>query len=308
MNQATGAPCWVHGLGEMDRSPDGEAVRLVGTIQDVEARKRVELERNALQAKLALSARMAAMGTLVAGVAHEINNPLAAELASQGLAIDAAREARRRLLPGEALDLEAEARLLGEVIETLEDAQEAGRRIAKIVRDFAAFGRPNPPRSRARLAGVVEQALTWLPASISQAATVRMEGDAAPDVLVAANQIEQVVINLVSNAAKAVPEGRKGAIVLRVGTTPAGAACLDVIDDGVGISPEHLDRIFEPFFTTRPAGDQRGIGIGLAISHSIVEATRGDADGRERARQGVDLPHGAAVRPADSFSAPTLPG
>jgi PAS domain S-box-containing protein len=275
VNQATGAACWVHGLGELDRGPEGDPVRLVGTIPDVNARKTAEAERNALQVKVARPARLAAMGTLVAGVAHEINNPLAAEIASQGLAFGAAREARRRLGAGEALDLEAEARLLGDVIENLGDAQEAGQRIAKIVRDFAAFGRPNPPRSRARLEDVVRQALAWLPASITQGATIRLDAAAAPDVLVAASQIEQVVINLVSNAAKAVPAGRKGTIVLRVGTTPSGAAYLDVEDDGIGIPREHLDRIFEPFFTTRPAGDQRGIGIGLAISHSIVEAHGG---------------------------------
>jgi PAS domain S-box-containing protein len=285
VNQATGTACWVHGLGELSRGPDGEPVRLVGTIQDVTVRKAAEVERNALQAKLALSARLAAMGTLVAGVAHEINNPLAAAIASHGLALDAAREAQRRLEAGPGMDVEAETRLLGGLIETLEDAQEAGQRIARIVKDFAAFGRPNPPRTRARLAEVVQQALTWLPGWISQAATVRLETEAAPDVLVASSQVEQVVINLVSNAAKAIPAGRKGTIVLRVGATD-GTVHLDVTDDGVGIRPEHLERIFEPFFTTRPAGDQRGIGIGLAISHSIVEAHEGSLTVRSEPGKG----------------------
>jgi PAS domain S-box-containing protein len=272
VNQATGATCWVQGLGELTRGPDGAPVRLVGTIQDVTARKAAEVDRTALQAKLALSARLAAMGTLVAGVAHEINNPLAAELSSQDLALDAAREVRERLEAAPGLD--TEIGLLDRVIENLVDAQEGGRRIARIVKDFAAFGRPNPPRARARLVDVVQQALTWLPGWVSQAATVRVESTAAPDVLVASSQIEQVVINLVSNAAKAMPEGRKGTILLRVGAS-GGTVNLDVVDDGSGIAPEHLDRIFEPFFTTRSAGDQRGIGIGLAISHSIVEAHGG---------------------------------
>jgi signal transduction histidine kinase len=84
-----------------------------------------------------------------------------------------------------------------------------------------------------------------------------------------------VVVNLVTNAAKATPEGKRGSIVIRIGSTVSGKARLEVIDHGAGIQPAILDRIFEPFFTTRPVGDGRGIGIGLAISHSIVAAHGG---------------------------------
>jgi PAS domain S-box-containing protein len=275
VNQATGETCWVHGLGELSRGPDGEPIQLVGTIQDVTVRRTAEIERNALQAKLALTARLAAMGTLVAGVAHEINNPLAAGIAGQSLALEAAREARKRLGGTTPLDVDAEARLLDEMIETLEDAQTAGLRIAKIVKDLSAFGRPNPSRTRVRLLDVVDQAMSWLPATVSQAATIWIEDLGAPDVLAASSQLEQVVINLISNAARAVQEGKNGEIVIRIGTSAPGMARLQVVDNGVGIPPGNLDRIFEPFFTTRPAGDGRGIGIGLAISHSIVEAHGG---------------------------------
>ena len=300
MNQVTGVTCWVHGLGELQRAPGGEPIRLVGTIQDVTARKTAEAERNGLQAKLSLAARLSAMGTLVAGVAHEINNPLAAQLAGQGYALDVARESRRRLAAQPPPPPEAEARLLGEVIETLEDAQAAGMRIAQIVKDLSAFGRPNPARTRVRLADVVEQAVNWMPATTFQAATVDVEDLGAPDVLASSSQVEQVVINLVTNAARAVPEGRKGKIVIRLGTSGTGMARLEVIDDGVGIPEAILDRIFEPFFTTRPVGDGRGIGIGLAISHSIVEAHGGAVTVTSEVGKGstfrVDLP--AAGDPA----------
>ncbi len=275
VNQATGKSIWVHGLGTLTRGPEGEPVQLVGTIQDVSSRRAAEAERNALQAKLALTARLASMGTLVAGVAHEINNPLAADIASQGLAMEAAREARRRLDDDTPLDLKGEARLLDEVIETLEDAQAAGERIARIVKDLSAFGRPNPPRARLRLIDVVEQAIAWLPATVLQAATVEVENAGAPDVLASSSQIEQVVINLIANAARAAPDGKRAEIVIRLGATGEGMARMEVVDDGVGIVPANLDRIFEPFFTTRPVGDGRGIGIGLAISHSIVDAHGG---------------------------------
>jgi PAS domain S-box-containing protein len=275
VNQATGEPCWVHGLGELTRGPDGNPIQLVGTIQDVTGRRTAEAERNALQAKLALTSRLAAMGTLVAGVAHEINNPLAAEISGQALALEAAREARKRFHEKAPLDLEVEARLLDEMIGTLEDAQTAGLRIAKIVKDLSAFGRPNPTRTRVRLVDVVDQAMSWLPATVSQAATIWVEDLGAPDVLASSSQIEQVIINLISNAARAVQEGKKGEIVIRVRETATGMSRLEVVDNGVGIPPANLDRIFDPFFTTRPAGDRRGIGIGLAISHSIVEAHGG---------------------------------
>ncbi|MBS1110306.1 MAG: sensor hybrid histidine kinase, partial [Anaeromyxobacteraceae bacterium] len=131
------------------------------------------------------------------------------------------------------------------------------------------------PRARVRLIDVVEQAIAWLPASVFQAATVQVENAGAPEVLAASSQIEQVVINLIANAARAAPEGKKVEIVIRLGGTAEGMARVEVVDDGVGIAPAHIDRIFEPFFTTRPVGDGRGIGIGLAISHSIVDAHGG---------------------------------
>jgi PAS domain S-box-containing protein len=275
VNQTTGETCWVHGLGELTRGLDGEPVQLVGTIQDVTGRRTAEAERNALQAKLALTSRLAAMGTLVTGVAHEINNPLAAEISGQGFALEMAREARKRFAEKAPLDLDAEARLLDEMIDTLEDAQTAGLRIAKIVKDLSAFGRPNPARTRIRLADVVDQAMSWLPTTVSEAATIWVEDLGAPDVLASSSQIEQVIINLISNAARAVQEGKRGEIVIRIGVAASGNARLEVVDNGVGIPPADLDRVFEPFFTTRPVGDTRGIGIGLAISHSILEAHGG---------------------------------
>jgi len=299
VNQATGETCWVHGLGELDRGPDGEPVRLVGTIQEVTGRRATEAERNALQAKLALSARLAAMGTLVAGVAHEINNPLAAGIAGQGLALEAAREARKRLDRGAPLDLAEEARLLDEMIETLEDAQTAGLRIAKIVKDLSAFGRPNPVRARVRLIDVVDQAMSWLPDSASRTATIWVEDLGAPDVLASSSQIEQVVINLITNATRAAQVGRKGEIVVRVGVAASGMARLEVADNGVGIPPANLDRIFEPFFTTRPAGDRGGIGIGLAISHSIVEVHGGELTVTSEVGKGSTFRMDLPAAPAD---------
>ncbi len=232
-------------------------------------------EARALQAQLALASRLAAMGRLVAGVAHEVNNPLAALMADQGIALELAREIRDRMRGTEPVDRQGEARLLDDVAEALEEGQEGGQRIARIVKNLAAFGRPDPRRTRVRLAGVVADAMRWLPASVAQSATVSVEDGGAADVIASSGQLEQVVVNLVTNAAKAMPEGRRGLIRVRVGPGGPGMSRLEVIDDGRGIEPGNLERIFEPFFTTRPVGAGRGMGLGLAISHAIVHGHGG---------------------------------
>ena len=232
-------------------------------------------EIRALQAKLALASRLAAMGTLVAGIAHEINNPLTAQMSGQGLALEVAEEVRKRLRSGGVIDPAADLRELEHVIGALRDAQEGALRIAGIVKDMAAFARPDPRRARVALRDVVADALRWLPASVAGAATIEVVDRGSPEVLVATGQITQVIVNLVQNAAQAMPPGEKGTIVVRTGTGSAGQATIEVIDRGVGMAPAMLDRIFEPFFTTHPTGERRGTGLGLAISHAIVTAHGG---------------------------------
>ena len=263
-----GKSVWVRSFATPIRDGSGAVLGYVGALVDI-------TEPRALQAQLALSSRLTAMGTLVTGVAHEINNPLAAELADQGIAIELAREVRDRLQGGDPLDRPAEARLLGDAIEALEEAQESGQRIARIVKNLTTFGRPDPRRRRVRLADAVTEAMRWLPASIAQAVQITVEDGGAPEVVASSGQLEQVVVNLVTNAAKAAPEGRRGRIVIRTGAGTAGMSRLEVVDDGKGIAPAILDRIFEPFFTTRPAGDGKGMGLGLAICHAIVTSHGG---------------------------------
>ena len=243
------------------------------TLADITEYKRMEEELRALHAQLAVSSRLAALGTLVAGVAHEINNPLAAALSDIELAMNAVQEVRGRLQGAGPLNRELEARSLDEVVEELQEAEDAGRRIGHIVKDLKTFGRPDQTRVRSRLIDIVNLGMRWLPVSVTREATVTVENGGAPDVAVSPGQIEQVVANLLTNAAKATPKGKKGEIVIRLGTGPSGMARLDVIDQGTGIAPTVLNRIFDPFFTTRPAGE--GTGLGLPISHAIVTAHGG---------------------------------
>jgi len=232
-------------------------------------------DRLALQSRLAVASRLAAVGTLVAGVAHEINNPLAAVLADQGLALEILRDASRRLRAADPLDREAEARALEAAAEAMREAQEGGQRIARVVKNLTAFGRPDPERTRVRLIDVVADAMRWLPATVAKVARLQVEDGGAPDVMASAGQLGQVLVNLVTNAAHAIPATRRGLIVIRTSLAAGGGARLEVKDDGAGIAPEILDRVFEPFFTTHRTGAGKGMGLGLAIAHAIVTAHGG---------------------------------
>jgi PAS domain S-box-containing protein len=229
----------------------------------------------ALQAQIALASRLAAMGTLVTGVAHEINNPLAAELADQGVALEIVREVRARLDDSNPLDRKAEVKLLDNVVEALEDAQGSGQRIARIVKDLTMFGRPGSKRERVQMVDIVNGALRWLPNAIGRAASIQVENGGAPDVVAASGQIEQVLLNLLTNAARAAPEGKRDTVIVRIGPGGSGMARLEVIDHGAGIEPAILGRVFEPFFTTHQTGVGKGMGLGLAISYAIVKAHGG---------------------------------
>jgi signal transduction histidine kinase len=123
---------------------------------------------------------------------------------------------------------------------------------------------------RVRLAEVVASALDWIQPSLRDGATVDVADTGARPVMASASQLSQVVVNLLSNAAKATPPGARGRIVVRLGAGEAGVSWIEVQDRGVGIAPDVIDRIFDPFFTTRPAGQGRGTGLGLAICHAIV--------------------------------------
>jgi PAS domain S-box-containing protein len=252
-------------------------------------------EKRALEERLVVASRLAALGTLVAGVAHEINNPLTGELAGQGFAIEEIELVKEAIRPGGPVDRETIVRRLDEALDALRDAQAGGQRIARVVKDLSTFGRPDPQRSRVRLMDVVDEAMRFLPATVSGAAAIRVENRGAPDVLASAGQIGQVLVNLVSNGSRAMAGKEKGTVRITVGPGSPGMALIEVADDGRGMPPEVLARIFDPFFTTRKAGE--GTGLGLPICHSIVTAHGGTIVAASRPGRGstfrVELPAAA---------------
>jgi signal transduction histidine kinase len=272
------------------RDETGAVIMGIAMSQDV-------TEQRALRAQVALSSRLASLGTLVAGVAHEVNNPLAGTISSVASAIEDQRALAARIRGDQPIDRDGLALAADAVVEILLDAQVGGARISQIVKDLLLFGRPSPMRTRVRLGDVATASMRWLSASVGRAATVVVEDLGAPDVHASSGQLEQVVVNLVSNAAFAIPEGRRGEVSIRIFTSASGGAVLEVKDNGRGIDPATMERIFDPFFTTREVG--QGMGLGLPICHVIVSAHGGTLTGVSVVGKGstfrVELPPAETV-------------
>ncbi|MEI6226743.1 MAG: PAS domain S-box protein, partial [Deltaproteobacteria bacterium] len=233
------------------RLMDGGDHPTVGLLRDV-------TESNRLQARLAVTSRLAAMGTLVAGIAHEINNPLAGTMASVDVALDDIQEIARKAKGGQPLEPGQAAAAIQDVLECLTDAKEGVERIARIVKKLVLFGRPDMGHETVRLGDVVQAALKSLPGSMARRAKVKVEAEADPVVRGASSQFEILVGNLVANAIQSIPEERQGEVRIRLGTDGIDRAFLEVIDDGQGIAPELIGRILDPFFTTQDVGEGWG--------------------------------------------------
>jgi signal transduction histidine kinase/CheY-like chemotaxis protein len=231
--------------------------------------------------------RMEAVGRLAGGIAHDFNNLLTVVLANTSLLID-----QRRLDPF--------------TLDALEEVRGAGERGAELVRQLLAFGR------RQRLAPaevdlnlVVQDVRPLLARLLTEQIALQVELHPEPlVVLVDRGQIEQVLVNLVTNARDAMPRGGH----LRLRTSACGArAQLAVIDDGTGMDDSTRQRAFEPFFTTKGFG--RGAGLGLATVHGIVEQSGGTIEVSSRPGQGscftVNLP--CLPRQAPRLAAPVQP-
>ncbi len=235
--------------------------------QKVEERTR-DLKQT--QAQLIQSGKLAAVGTLAAGVAHELNQPL-------------------MVIRGYAQELLADGRVASEEIcEDLRRIEAQTTRMVAIInhlRDFSRQSKGN--REVTDLNQVVTGALTFLAKQLKpkNIAVVQELLPALPPVWADPMQIEQVLLNLVTNARDAMEEVGTGTITIRTELTAGSGVGLSVTDTGPGIPPDFQTRIFDPFFTTKEVG--KGTGLGLSICHGIVEKHGGEltvespvADGR----------------------------
>jgi PAS domain S-box-containing protein len=235
-------------------------------------------EQRQLQARLTLADRLASVGTLAAGIAHEINNPLAFVLSNLGFLSD---EFHKHLPPNPgAAGLQARLKSepdLSEWRDVLEEACEGAERVRQIVRQLKTFSRPDEEHVQPLDMHAVLDSVSMMAANeIRHRAQLRRDYGDIPPVLANEGKLSQVFLNLVVNAAQAIPEGAANRHEIRLATRRDGAerVVVEVQDTGVGIAREVIDRIFDPFFTTKPVGV--GTGLGLSICHSIIHGLGGE--------------------------------
>ena len=239
----------------------------------VETRTR-ELEQSLVERRHA--ERLASVGMMAASIAHEINNPLAiviANLELVSLALDSLRDCDATVAPssgGESLASQLLDRL-GTAADPLRDALEAAERVRTIVRDLRIFARSDGDSvtEAVDLHKVLESVFRMASNEVRHRAVLIRDFGDIPLVRGNESRLGQVFLNLVVNAAQAMPPGRATANEIDVSTRlEEGAVVVRVADTGVGIEASSLGRVFEPFFTTKPAGV--GTGLGLAICKRIV--------------------------------------
>lgn len=284
------------GRGESD-------ARFIAIVRDITERRRAasELERNyeelkALNAKLhetqdhlLQSEKMASIGQLAAGVAHEINNPIGYVNSNLGTLekyvqdaldmISAYEEAedsisdagvRERLRAArKALDIDF---LKEDLHALMAESKDGITRVKRIVQDLKDFSRVDATDEwqLANLHAGLDSTLNIVNNELKYKATVVKEYGRLPEVECQLSKLNQVFMNLLVNASHAIEE--RGTITIRTGTQDGGVF-VEIADTGHGIAPENLRRIFDPFFTTKPVG--KGTGLGLSLSYSIIQKHQG---------------------------------
>ena len=265
---ANGALKWLHICSMPSVQEDGQMV-WNGIATDVTDRKRAEeaLERARHQelqrhrAELAHVARLSLMGEMTAGLVHELNQPL---------------HAVKSYARGSALRLLKLPQADEELLAALQQIGDEADRAAEIIRRVRRFVQKRELHSSELFVNrVVENVILLSKAEIDERrAIVALElGENLPAIVADPIQIEQVVMNLVRNGLEAMMDAPKDQRRLTIKTMLDGndAVEVEVSDQGNGIDPDHMERVFEPFYTTKP----EGMGMGLAISRSIIEAYRG---------------------------------
>ena len=230
-------------------------------------RRAAVLERRALQAE-----RLAEIGSLTGGLAHEIKNPLS----TVQLNLQLLRE-----------DLMPENPAYSRLVSRLDTVYRETARLREILDDFLRYaGRIELDRKPTELNGLLEELVDFFaPQAQLQRAQLRLKKHASPVVAnVDPKLIKQAVLNLLINGLQAIPEGRGGELILSL-TVGGKHAVIDVIDTGSGIPPEQVDRIFTAYYTTK----KHGTGIGLAMARRIAEEHGGKIGVRSDVGKGSDF-------------------
>ncbi|WP_224364973.1 PAS domain S-box protein [Hyalangium versicolor] len=256
-----GSVCACESVAMPLRDSEGRTIAFIMVHRDI-------TERKNLQARLVMADRLASVGTLGAGVAHEINNPLAYMLVNLHLIRVALERLDAVSPPGTVEPLE----------QLVQETTQGAERIAGIVQDLKTFARGEQD---ARLGPVdvrraVELACKMADNMLRHRARLVLEFDHVPLVEANESRLCQVFLNLLLNAAQAIPEGEpadRHEVAVRLRIQGPGKVAVEVRDTGLGMTPEVLSRAFDPFFTTKPIGE--GTGLGLSVCHGIIESMKG---------------------------------
>ena len=252
-------------------------------------KKRVEKQLKESQAQVIQQEKMASIGLLAAGVAHEINNPIGyitSNLGSlekytdklvrfiefQEQAIEkCADETTRSSLTEMKLQIKLDY-MITDLRELISESLEGSRRVSKIVQDLQSFSRAESNESvPSDLNETLKRTVNMVRNEIKYVAKLELQLDDLPKVICRPQQIGQVIMNLLMNAAHSI---KHNGLITLASTQSSTFVEIRVTDNGCGILPEHLEKIFEPFFTTKEAG--RGTGLGLAISRDLVKKHGGE--------------------------------
>jgi signal transduction histidine kinase len=251
--------------------------RLGAIIERETCEAQLREERRRMQQQLLLADRLSSVGMLAAGIAHEINNPLAYVLGNLEFALE-------RLACGQPL----ESATLAEVVQSLDQAREGSTRIGHIARDLKVFCRshgetsPGPVNVRQ----VMESAINIAWNQIRHRARLTRHFERVPVVSGDEHRLGQVFLNLLVNAAQAFVDDAVEHNEITVGVRMLdGSVVVDIADNGRGMSAEQRSRVFDPFFTTKAPGV--GSGIGLSISRSIVSDLGGELTCESQPGQGT---------------------
>jgi len=233
-------------------------------------------ERRQMAAKLQVADRMVSVGTLAAGVAHEINNPLAYTASNIAFAHSELHALLAASAAGDAAPVPASARAR-EVLAALDEAREGAHRVGRIVKDLKTFSRVDDVEAaQADIEAVLDLSTRLTGNQLRARAKVVRQAGGVPRVQASESRLGQVFVNLLVNAAQAIRAGNVEGNEVRIITTlaPDGRVAVEVQDTGVGMAPEVMAHIFDPFFTTKAVGE--GTGLGLSICHGIISGLGGE--------------------------------
>ncbi|HUQ05725.1 MAG TPA: ATP-binding protein [Kofleriaceae bacterium] len=248
------------------RDAQGQVTGMVGVLLDVTGQKQLDLAIQRWESRMVESERLAVLGSLAGGIAHQINDALTATRLSLGRLISF-ELAQTPMTP-----------VRQHRIELLQDAREGISRVEHITKELRAFSQSETDISLNQsidLRSVVDAAVNLAAHEIRHYSRLECDLRTLPPVQGGEQALRQVFLNLLINAVQALPEGAADYNTIRVScwTDELGNAVVEVTDTGKGIAPGDLGRIFEPFFTTRAAGE--GLGLGLSVCRDIVNGLSG---------------------------------